>query len=79
MGGYTGRFLRVDLSSSTIRDAKIPVATLRNFIGGRGLGVKLLYDELPPGTDPLSPANQILFLTGPLTGTAPPKAVVGAP
>lgn len=74
MGGYTGRFLRVDLSSGSIRDAKIPVATLRNFIGGRGLGVKLLYDALPPGTDPLSPANQILFLTGPLTGTAAPES-----
>ncbi|OLS32260.1 MAG: hypothetical protein HeimAB125_10820, partial [Candidatus Heimdallarchaeota archaeon AB_125] len=40
------------------------------FIGGKGLGAKILYDELKPGIDPLGPENIILFMTGPLTGTS---------
>ncbi|MCW4038885.1 MAG: aldehyde ferredoxin oxidoreductase family protein [Candidatus Bathyarchaeota archaeon] len=69
MGGYIGKLLRIDLSSGQIMDEKIPENVLRNFIGGRGLGVKILYDELKPGTDPLSPDNKIAILTGPVTGT----------
>ncbi|MEM5790083.1 MAG: aldehyde ferredoxin oxidoreductase family protein, partial [Syntrophobacteraceae bacterium] len=45
---------------------------MRDYIGGEGLGAYLLYKELPPRTDPLSPANIIMFLTGPLNGTACP-------
>ncbi|MCJ7574464.1 hypothetical protein MUO93_09420, partial [Candidatus Bathyarchaeota archaeon] len=50
-GGYVGKFLRVNLSSGNIKNEKIPEETLRAFIGGRGLGVKILYDELKPGID----------------------------
>jgi len=74
VGGYVGKFLRVNLSSGSIRNDKIPEATLRDYIGGRGLGVKILYDELKPGIDPLSPENKIIILTGPVTGTPAPES-----
>jgi aldehyde:ferredoxin oxidoreductase len=64
----------VNLSSGQIRDENIPEETLRNFIGGRGLGVKILYDELNPRIDPLSPMNKIVILTGPVTGTPAPES-----
>jgi aldehyde:ferredoxin oxidoreductase len=73
-GGYVGKFLRVNLSSGSIKDEKIPEESLRDFIGGRGLGVKILYDELKPGIDPLSPDNKIVILTGPVTGTPAPES-----
>lgn len=69
IGGYIGKLLRIDLSSGQMKDEKIQENVLKTFIGGRGLGVKILYDELKPGTDPLSPDNKIAILTGPVTGT----------
>lgn len=74
VGGYVGKFLRIDLGSGQIKDEKIPEETLRDFIGGRGLGVKILYDELKTGIDPLSPENKIVILTGPVTGTPAPES-----
>ncbi len=73
-GGYMGKFLRVNLSDGTIKEEKFSDEVLKNYIGGRGLGVRILYDELKPGTDPLSPENKILIMTGPLTGTAAPQS-----
>jgi len=73
-GGYMGKFLRVNLTDGTIKEEKISDEVLKMFIGGRGLGVKILYDELKPGVDPLSPENKIVILTGPLTGTAAPSS-----
>ncbi|HJX23836.1 MAG TPA: aldehyde ferredoxin oxidoreductase family protein [Candidatus Bathyarchaeia archaeon] len=69
VGGYAGKFFRVNLSSGQVEEETIPEETLRDFIGGRGLGVKIIYDELKPGTDPLGPDNKIVILTGPVTGT----------
>ncbi len=69
-----GKFLRVNLTDGTIKEEKISDEVLKMFIGGRGLGVKILYDELKPGVDPLSPENKIVILTGPLTGTAAPSS-----
>jgi len=73
-GGYMGKFLRVNLTDGSIKEEKISDELLKMFIGGRGLGVKILYDELKPGIDPLSPENKIAILTGPLTGTAAPSS-----
>jgi len=53
----------------------------KNFLGGRGFAAKILWDELKPGTDPLSPENKLVFAAGPLTGFALPssgKLVVAA-
>lgn len=66
------RLLRVDLTSESIETEVIEEDIEKKFIGGRGLGVKILYDELKPGIDPLSPENKLIFLTGPCTGTAFP-------
>jgi len=73
-GGYAGKFLDVDLSSEKIRDITFDDETLRNYVGGRGLAVKILWDRLGGkwGTvDPLGPENLFLALTGPLTAIHP--------
>lgn len=70
MPNRTGRLLRVDLSSSRVSREPIPDDVLRQFIGGRGLGIKYLFDELRPGVDPLGPDNKLLLLSGPLAGTS---------
>ena len=66
------KLLRIDLSRERTRTQTIDDATTKKFVGGRGLGVKLLYDELKAGTDPLGPENKLIFMTGPATGTAFP-------
>src|SRR5574342_407430 len=73
-GGYMGRFLRVDLTTRRITDQAISEPTLREYIGGSGLGARLLFDETTAGTDPLGPENRLLFLTGPLTGVTIPTS-----
>lgn len=72
MHGYAGKLLRVDLGNRTIKTEALDVETARKFIGGRGLATKFLVDELDPGVDALSPANKLIFVTGPLTGTNTP-------
>jgi aldehyde:ferredoxin oxidoreductase len=69
LGGYCGRLLRVDLSSGAIREPLLEEELLRRYIGGSGLGARLLYDETGPQTDPLGPENRLVFAAGPLTGT----------
>jgi len=71
-GGYTGKVLRVDLSSRKTTVEETDWGKARQFIGGRGFFAKVLFDELPKKTDPLSPANKIILGTGPLTGTPVP-------
>jgi aldehyde:ferredoxin oxidoreductase len=72
MHGYAGKLLRIDLGSRTIKTEKLDLETAQKFIGGRGLATKFLVDEIDPGVDALSPANKLLFVTGPLTGTNTP-------
>lgn len=69
MDGWVGRILRVDLTQGdySIDDLDPDLAT--DYIGGRGLGSKLLFDEVDPMVDPLSPENKLIFASGPLTGT----------
>ena len=69
MDGWVGKFLRIDLSSAKIDVEELDQDLARNFIGGRGLASKILYDEIDPAVDPLSPENKLIFATGPLTGT----------
>lgn len=57
-----------------MRDEFVDEDEVKLFIGGRGLGVKILIEELKPGTDPLGPENKLLFMTGPATGTAFPTS-----
>jgi aldehyde:ferredoxin oxidoreductase len=67
--GYAGKVLRVNLSNGKITTERLREDDAKLFIGGRGLGAKYLFDEVPPGTDPLGEKNTLYFLTGPLTGT----------
>ncbi len=69
-GGYVGRIARVDLWSGRVTYESLPEKVLREWIGGRGLGVYLALKEMDPRVDPLSPANKAFVLTGPLTGVA---------
>jgi len=73
-GGYMGRFLRVDLARRRIADETFPEATLRAYIGGSGLGSRLLFDETAADADPLGPENRLMFLTGPLAGITIPTS-----
>ncbi|MBI4645826.1 MAG: aldehyde ferredoxin oxidoreductase family protein [Bacteroidia bacterium] len=72
MGGHYGRLLRINLSNKTFKIEQIPAQILTDFIGGRGLGAKLLFDEAPAGVDPLGSDNKLYFVTGPLTGINAP-------
>ncbi len=73
LGGYMGKILRVDLSQGTISEESLPNQTvLRNYLGGTGLGVRLMYDEVPAGLDWSDPDNRLIWLTGPFTGTNAP-------
>ena len=75
MKGYNGIILEIDLTTKTINKKPISETDLKNYIGGRGLGMKLLYDNLPvPGIDPLSPENPLLIMPGPFSGFPIPSS-----
>lgn len=74
MHGYTGRVLFVDLGSRTWRVEDLPEADARAYIGGRGIGARMLFDLAAPGTDALAPEAPLIFATGPLTGTKAPTS-----
>ena len=70
--GYAGRILRVDLSSGEWETEDLDDGWVEGFIGGRGLGVKILLEEVGPNIEPLTPENKLILMTGPLTGTGAP-------
>ncbi|MCK4591756.1 MAG: aldehyde ferredoxin oxidoreductase, partial [Candidatus Latescibacteria bacterium] len=74
MNGWVGRIIRVDLSRGEFAVEDLDPYLAMDYIGGRGLGTKILYDEVDPQVDPLSPENKLVFMTGPLTGTGAPGA-----
>jgi aldehyde:ferredoxin oxidoreductase len=71
-GGYFGRYLVVNLSTKESRVENLDEEMVRQYLGGRGLGTKLLYDMQPAGVEPLSPENNLIIFTGPLNGTTAP-------
>ncbi|MBN1485446.1 MAG: aldehyde ferredoxin oxidoreductase family protein [Chloroflexia bacterium] len=74
MNGYGGTILRVNLSTGEISKEAYDPEVARNFLGGRGLGIYILYTEVPAGTDPLSPENKLIASTGPISGLLVPGA-----
>ncbi|MDA1140174.1 MAG: aldehyde ferredoxin oxidoreductase family protein [Planctomycetota bacterium] len=68
-GGWTGKTLRINLTNSNcaVEDTRMDWA--EEYIGGRGLGARYLYDEVDPTIDSLAVENKMIFATGPLTGT----------
>jgi len=69
MDSYGGHILRVNLTDGVIDRHPTEEGLARAYLGGRGLNVKRLWDELPAHTDGLSPENMLLFGVGPLAGT----------
>ncbi|MEM2915212.1 MAG: aldehyde ferredoxin oxidoreductase N-terminal domain-containing protein, partial [Candidatus Bathyarchaeia archaeon] len=75
VGGYVQKILYVNLTTGRIDEKPLGIEKARNFLGGKGLAARILYDEIKPGIDPLNPDNVIMFATGPLTGLPIPGAV----
>ncbi|MDH5483106.1 MAG: aldehyde ferredoxin oxidoreductase family protein [Candidatus Bathyarchaeota archaeon] len=74
MFGWNGTILRVNLSKSKVAAMRYEADLAKNFLGGRGFAVRILWDELKPKIDPLSPENKLIFAAGPLTGFALPSS-----
>lgn len=66
--GYMGKWLDVNLTKGKAKIKDMKPSLLKKFIGGRGLGVKLVHKNVPSKINPLNPENIMIFATGPLTG-----------
>lgn len=73
-GGYMGKILRVNLTRQISSEEELTEEMVKEYIGGAGFGIKYLFDEVPPGADPLGPENKLIFALGPLSGTPAPCA-----
>lgn len=69
---YNGKLLRINLSTGEIKEEALDLELAKKFIGGRGLGTKMLLDEGIAEVDPLSEQNKLIYITGPMTGAAVP-------
>jgi aldehyde:ferredoxin oxidoreductase len=69
IGGYMGKILFVNLTTGEIKEETPDESLYRDYLGGYGIGAKILYDRQKPGVDPLGPDNILGLVTGPLTGT----------
>jgi len=74
MDGWIGKVLRVNLSTGKVSTEALDPGLAKDYIGARGLGTKIMTDEVDPKVDPLSPENKLIFMPGPLTGTFAPSA-----
>jgi aldehyde:ferredoxin oxidoreductase len=74
MGGYMGTALDIDLSSGRVTALKIDDRERELYLGGKGIGARLLYDHTRAGLDPFDQEMVLIFSTGPVTGTAAPQS-----
>jgi len=74
IGGFYGKILRVNLTKQKYNIEEVKESILENYLGGRGLGAKILYDEVLNNVTPLSAENKLIFSPGPLTGTKFPTS-----
>ncbi|MFC1900848.1 aldehyde ferredoxin oxidoreductase family protein [Chloroflexota bacterium] len=72
IGGYMGKILFVNLSTGEIKEETPDESLYRDYMGGYGIGARIMYDRQKPGVDPLGPDNMLGITTGPLTGTPAP-------
>lgn len=72
-GAYYEKIARINLTTGDISVEPLDMELAHKFIGGRGLGTKMLYDAGVATVDPLSPENQLIYITGPMTGAAAPS------
>lgn len=70
--GFAGKFLRLDLSTGTAKTEEFPHSLMEKYMGGRGVGINFLYQEVDPSMDPFDPGNKVIIAPGPLTGTGIP-------
>lgn len=75
LGGYIGKMLFVNLTDGMMEEKALSEEMAKKFIGGYGIGSKILYDMMPAGTDPLGPDSMLGFTTGPANGS---KAFFGS-
>lgn len=73
-GGYMGKIAFVDLTTSEIRSQELDEAFIRKYLGGYGLGVRIMFENQEKGADPLGPENILGFTAGTLTGTKTPAS-----
>ncbi|MGD9241387.1 MAG: aldehyde ferredoxin oxidoreductase N-terminal domain-containing protein, partial [Desulfobacterales bacterium] len=71
-GGYAGKIAFVDLTTDEIDIEALDEGLARDFIGGQGIGARILFERQKKGVDPLGPESYLGFTTGPLTGTKVP-------
>jgi aldehyde:ferredoxin oxidoreductase len=71
-GGYMDAVLRVDLTGKRVAKERLDEEIYKMYIGGVGLGIKILYDEVAPGTAWSDKGNRLIFAAGPLNGTSIP-------
>lgn len=74
MYGYMGKILRVNLTNRTITKEDLDFELAKKYLGARGLGVKIMMDEVPANVDPFSPENKLIIATGGLTGAPVPTS-----
>jgi len=72
--GFANKILRIDLKYETYRIDSLNEKVMRLLLGGKGLGAWLLFNEMVPKTEPLSPENLFIIVVGPLTGTSAPTS-----
>lgn len=67
---YTGKVLRIDLTAGTTSVEELDAEYARLYVGGKGLLIRYLWDEVAPGIDPLSPESPLILAPGVFAGTA---------
>ncbi len=72
--GYAGKILEVDLDSGELKDFPLDEEMAKMYLGGKGLGLKLVYDEFRPDMQLFDPDNLLVFATGPATGGKVPTS-----
>ena len=68
--GFAGKYLRVDMTEGRLEDQLFDEHALRTYLGGTGVGSRMLYDEVPPTSEWSDPVNMVSIASGPLGGTS---------
>ena len=69
MNSFRGKMLVVDLSDKSHEVKEIPPSWVDNYLGQKGMGARIVMEDVPPDTDPLSPSNELVFTTAVMAGT----------
>ncbi len=75
--GTFGRYAEIDLTTGDVRVLPLAPELIADYLGGRGLATRLLYDAIDPACDPLGPDNAVVIAASPLIGTNAPTAARG--